>query len=150
MSETEKATVQSNLDEERWIMTGSSKGFRHIVIPARAKGDKLTLKSGGFRRFLNGEVKFLVVKKEGIVDDGHGDKRWEGECYTLDSEKHKKNIVVEKAFTIILNNDNTVEVEYKDKQGRQVKQKLEPAVDNKVYHEAVEYIKAGLLNVYFS
>jgi len=139
----ESGTVMSDLDEKRWIVTGSRNSFRHYVIPARSEGDRLTFEPKGLVGFLKQEVKFMVVKQEGTMNDGHGDIRWEGPSYTLDREKHKQYLLLNKDFKIILKNDNSVEVEYMDNQHGLVKQKLQPDSDSKVFHEqALEYSKA--------
>ena len=124
-------------------MTGSGGDFRHYVIPARAKGDKLFIESKGFLGFLKGEVKFLVVKESGITNDGQGDIRWQGESFTLDRAMHKKFSVFNKDFRLILKNDNSVEVEFKDSQHGLVKQKLKPDGD-KVYHKQAMAYSAAL------
>ena len=124
-------------------MTGSGGDFRHYVIPAMAKkGDKIWIESKGFLGFLKGEVKFLVVKESGITNIGQGDIRWEGESFKLDREVHKKFGLLNKDFRLILKDDNSVEVEFKDSQQKLVKQKLNPDGD-KVYHkQAMAYTAA--------
>ena len=123
-------------------MTGSGGDFRHYVIPARAKGDKISIESKGILGFLKGESKFLLVKESGITDDGHGDIRWEGESFTLEREMHKKYGLLNKDFHLILKNDNSVYVEFKDSKHGLMKQKLKPDGD-KVYHkQAMAYTAA--------
>ena len=86
-----------------------------------------------------------MVKESGITNDGQGDIRWQGESFTLDRKMHKKYGVLNKDFSLILKNDNTVEVEFTDSQGGLVKQELKPDGD-KVYHTQAMAYTAALNN----